>query len=134
MIKLIGWFAAGMAVVAVLVWAWGNDRAAPDPAQRIAETDMSVITTMDILGASAERVEAIHMRTTEIRYIREEVRRNVEALRPDAVAVGIMSELELFRRGDSRAGGVDYSGAGVLSDGAGGARRVIRAPIPTRRE
>jgi len=134
-IKLIAYFLSFIVTVILLAVSWVMFvRPIPDPAIRIATTSKEITEAKESLEESRERTQIIHERTHEIRFIPQEVRRNVQALDSDAVAIGIMAELELFRRSNDRAGRVDNAGERVLFDRPGGAGRVVRAPIPQARE
>ena len=103
------------------------DREVTKEVPRTGELSQRPLNT--VAGAQA-RIEAHNAQVrTEIRYIDREVRRNVSALTPNDVAIGIQREIELFRRSELRPSRVDDAGAGVLPGGGSGTRRVGRAPI-----
>ena len=133
--RLIFGFILVIGITIAAATAWNVFfRPIPDPVAQMAVVDEEMSGIAGVVTESRERAQIIHERTHEIRFIPQEVRRNVAALDSDSVADGIMAELELFRRSAGSAGGVDNTSERVLFDGAGGTRRVVRAPISTRRE
>jgi hypothetical protein len=99
--------AAALFIGGAAAW-WAHGAPTPDPAGEAVRTDQIAVEMKDTMETVTARIEKQDTQTrTEVRVIRETVRKKVEALPPDSVADGLNAELALFRGVEAGPGGLD---------------------------
>lgn len=123
-LKLASATLCGVAIVVccILVWRAEQDVSPAIPVAEVKRTNTAVDSIRRKTATAKRGIEERAGKTRErIVYVRREEERNVGTLSPDAVAVGVVDELQRFLRGVGSgdcvpvcSGGVSVTGGGVL--------------------